>query len=143
MSSSQRLLNPRLFKNMNFILDNRIVLPSNLKRITAIYNRYGGEENTISRNVVVKQFPSIQHYNPQTECKRIVEHKTSANAKFVIELDDGTQTLIRVTDKDTEQTIIDRIKQAALNLTETQYEPELAIFIKDFERKVKQHQSKE
>lgn len=57
--------------------------------------------------------------------------------------DDGTQGLIRVTDKDTEQTIIDRIKQTAMNLTETQYEPELAIFIKDFERKVQQYQNKE
>ncbi|KAF0984627.1 hypothetical protein FDP41_000526 [Naegleria fowleri] len=141
--SASRVLKPRLFKSMNYILDNRIVFPSNLKRITAIYNSYGGVENTISRNVVVKQFPAIEHFNQQTECKKIVVHRTSANAKFVIELDDGTQGLIRVTDKDTEQTIIDRIKQTAMNLTETQYEPELAIFIKDFERKVQQYQNKE
>lgn len=84
--SASRVLKPRLFKSMNYILDNRIVFPSNLKRITAIYNSYGGVENTISRNVVVKQFPAIEHFNQQTECKKIVVHRTSANAKFVIEL---------------------------------------------------------
>lgn len=71
---------------MNHILDNRVNFPSNLKKITAVYNSNGGMVNTISRNFVVKQFPAIEHFNPQTECTRIVMKKTSANAKVVIEL---------------------------------------------------------
>jgi len=71
---------------MSYILDNRVVFPSNLKKITAVYNSFGGKANTVSRNFVVTQFPAIQHFNPQTECTRHKFHKTSAYAKFVVEL---------------------------------------------------------
>ena len=79
-------LTPKTFKSLNHILDNRVVFPTNLKKITTIYNSYGVKENSISRDFVIKHYPAIQHFNPQTECKRVKYNKTSSFAKIVIEL---------------------------------------------------------
>ncbi|KAL9655799.1 hypothetical protein ABK040_005026 [Willaertia magna] len=94
------------------------------------------KKNTICRDFIRKQYPSIQHYNSQLKCDTLKYQQTSENARIIIELDDGSQQVIRVDKNDNEEILTQRIQKSIQELTEKEYQPEAAIFIKDFYKQV-------
>ncbi|KAL0481002.1 D-ribose pyranase [Acrasis kona] len=105
----------KLYNTARFIKDNKIILPKNVMKITGVFQK-GIPYKMQVLDLCRSQFPSIKHHNPQVELTYVKTKNVSSYTFMIVEMTDGKQQKIGVSQGDTTEKLLKKVINAAENM---------------------------